>query len=585
MKEVGMRIVSSRRTLVVLVAAALSLGVAAEGFAARNVIVMIPDGCSQSVQTLARWYTGEPLALDSMAAGLVSTYMADSVITDSAAAATAFACGVKTSDGFVGLGPRPEGVLSTLEPPTAEMQYRPVASVLEAARLMGKGTGLIATSRVSHATPAGYAAHVEDRDWDNEIVEHMVYQGVDVVFGGGSRHLRPTQLGGRRTDNEDLLQQLVAHLGYRWVDDRAGLLALDSGPVWGLFASSHMEAELDRLEFAPDQPSLAEMTAKAIEILDAEHPDGFFLMVEGSQVDWAGHAMDPIYMVTDFLAFDDAVRVAKDFAAADGDTLLIVFPDHNTGGLSIGNRTTDSTYTAVSVEQVVAPLESMRLTAYGLARKIGSDLSPANLDAKILEWWGIDPTDEEVNDILALRGAGATLDYAISEVLSASRTVLGWTTHGHTGEDVPLWTYGPNRPTGHFDNTELAWMVTDAFGFDLGVFDQLLFNNVADEFVYEVDTTDPANPVLRVGTCELPISKNRLTYTPRNMTFELDGLVVQVEATGRVYVPYLAAALLRALNGPGVAAMSQAQVKALADKEIATSRTLVAERATLGAAR
>jgi alkaline phosphatase len=575
----------SSRALVALAAVALTLGVAADSSAARNVIVMIPDGCSQSILTLARWYTGEPLALDSMAAGLVSTYMADSVITDSAAAATAFACGVKTSDGFVGLGPRPEGVLSTLEPPAAGMQYKPVASVLEAARLMGKGTGLVATSRISHATPAGYAAHVEDRDWDNEIVEHMVYQGVDVVFGGGSRHLRPTQLGGRRTDNEDLLQQLVAFLGYRWVDDRAGLLALDEGPVWGLFASSHMEAELDRPEFAPDQPSLAEMTAKAIEILDLEHPDGFFLMVEGSQVDWAGHAMDPIYMVTDFLAFDDAVRVAKDFAAADGDTLLIVFPDHNTGGLSIGNRTTDSTYTAVSVEQVVAPLQGMRLTAYGLARKIGSDLSPANLDAKILEWWGIDPTDEEVNGILALRGAGATLDYAISEVLSASRTVLGWTSHGHTGEDVPLWTYGPNRPTGHFDNTDLAWMVTDAFGFDLGVFDQLLFNNVADEFVYEVDATDPANPVLRVGSCELPNGKNRLTYTPYNMTFEVDGLVVQVEATGKVYVPHLAVALLRAFNGPGVAAMSQAQVKTLADKEIAISRTLVAERATRTAAR
>ncbi|RPJ78542.1 MAG: alkaline phosphatase, partial [Alphaproteobacteria bacterium] len=136
----------------------------------KNVIVLVPDGCSQSAQTLARWYSGKPLELDNMVAGMVSTYSTDSVITDSSSAATAFATGYKTTNGFISVGPN-SSVLSTLEVPPEKLQYRPLATVLEASKLEGKATGLVATTRVSHATPAAFASHVDNRDNETEIME------------------------------------------------------------------------------------------------------------------------------------------------------------------------------------------------------------------------------------------------------------------------------------------------------------------------------------------------------------------------------------------------------------------------------
>ena len=121
---------------------------------AKNVIVLIPDGCDESVQTLARWYKGEDLQVDSMQGGSVKIHMANSVITGSAAAATAFATGHKTTVRFLGVGPRTSDLLPSVDA-TAD-PYAPVASVLEAAKLDGKATGLVATSRISHATPAGF---------------------------------------------------------------------------------------------------------------------------------------------------------------------------------------------------------------------------------------------------------------------------------------------------------------------------------------------------------------------------------------------------------------------------------------------
>lgn len=503
----------------------------------KNVIVMIPDGCSQSIQTLARWYVGGKLNLDSMVAGTVSTYMSDSVITDSAAAAAAFATGYKTSDGFLSIAPRPDTLLSTLPMPKDLEPYEPVATVLELAKLLVKSTGLVATSRITHATPAAYASHFWTRNDDNEIMEQMVYEDIDVVFGGGWRHLVPPPVG-NRTDGEDL-KDVLFDRGYQWVETRDQMMALTSGKVWGLFAKSHMEADIDRAEFGASQPSLAEMTAKAIELL-SEDPQGFFLVVEGSQVDWAGHANDPIYMLTDFLAFDDAVGVTMAFAKDDGETLVLAFPDHNTGALSLGNGTTPIPYTATKVEDLIGPLQGMRITSTGLVRKIGGDKSPENVKHNILEWWGIDASEEEITEILALHGCGLSLDYAISKIISRNHTVFGWTTHGHTGEDVPLWAYGPHRPVGLYDNTELATLIAQVMGGRLSAASERLFVEVGGRLnPYEIDTTDPTNPVLVLKryNAKLPISKDLLYIG--DQIYELEGTVVYPapDRTGKVYVP------------------------------------------------
>lgn len=528
---------------------------AAPAPAADNVIVMVPDGCSAAVQTAARWYKGEPLALDDIVAGAVSTYMSDSVITDSAAAATAFASGYKTSDGFVGIGPRPDTLLSGLDVPQS-VHLKPIATVLEGAKLAGKAVGLVATSRITHATPASFAAHVESRNWDNDIMEQMVYNKVDVVFGGGKRHLLPERAGGRRTDDEHLAREL-REMGYDVVFTKGAMQGLSRAPAWGMFAESHMAADIDRPELAQTEPSIAQMTEKALELLADASPDGFFLMVEGSQVDWAGHANDPIYMITDFLAFDDAVRAALDFAAdpSNGETLVIVFPDHNTGGMSIGNGTTDSSYTSVTVEQFLEPLANMKLSAWGLSLKVGADTSPANVRTQVQEWWGIDLSDDDIAEILARTGAGMSFDYALSEVVSERHTIFGWTTNGHTAEDVPLWSWGRNRPVGLYDNTDLAHLVAEELGFHLSTVDQLLFTDLSAAFpAGTVDTSDPENPAFMAHGCTLPIGKNLLIAEGMGLEFELPGVIATVPSTGKVYGSYMASALITGFaNGTATA--------------------------------
>ncbi|MDQ1253852.1 MAG: alkaline phosphatase [Euryarchaeota archaeon] len=524
----------------------------------KNVIVLIPDGCSQSEETLARWYSGKPLELDNLVTGTVSTYSTDSVITDSSAAVTAFATGYKTTNGFISIGPSNSTVLSTLEMPPEKLQYRPLATVLEASKLKGKATGLVATSRVTHATPAGFASHVDNRDNETQIAEQMVYENIDVVFGGAASYLVPKAEGGKRTDGENLTKVLL-NRGYKYVDSKDKMMNLSSGKAWGLFASSHMNADIDRAELAPTEPSLSEMTGKALQLLSKDK-DGFFLMVEGSQVDWANHANDPIYAVTDFLAFDRAVKAAVDFAKKDGHTIVLVFPDHNTGSLSIGSDS-DTDYTHTSVEDLIAPLKGMKLSSTGLATKIGTDTSSANIKAQIKTWWGIDATDKDINDITLLMkpvnegGKALSLSYAISEAISRNHTVIGWTTHGHDGSDVPLYAYGPERLTGHVDNTEIAKYIAKELGLDLNKANSRLFVEVGSAFSkdngdgkldkneYQLNMTDPSNLVLRIGDCQLPIDKNILIK--KGATRELEGIVTYAPETGKIYIPAEVVSLIK----------------------------------------
>lgn len=500
----------------------------------KSVIIMVPDGCSNSLQTLARWEKGAPLTLDSILVGAVKTYMANSVITGSAAAVTAFATGHKTTVGFLSVGPRAEDVLTIFEHPGEEIQYRPLATILEGAKLKGKATGLVATSTICHATPAGFACHVDSRNKYNEITEQMVYENLDVAFGGGKQHLLSKSEGGARTDGENLLTTLFGK-GYQFVETREEMSKITYGKVWGIFAMNHMQADLDRRQFSSGQPSLAEMTAKAIELL-SQDKDGFFLMVEGSQIDWAGHANDPVYMVTDFLAFDEAVKVAVEFARKDKETLVMAFPDHNCGGMTIGHDHTKVPYNQTKIEDLIDPLKGMKITAEAMAYQIGRDCSYANVSKEIKNWWGIDITKDDYREIKELTDNGTYLSYAIGEVISKNYTVIGWTSHNHTGEDVPLWAYGPGSPVGLYENTDLAKITAEALGFDLDETNKKLFVEVGKiSSNYNLDKFDSANPVLRIDSFELPINKNILIV--RDEVHELNGIVVYAPMTEKVYIP------------------------------------------------
>jgi alkaline phosphatase len=511
----------------------------------KNVIVMVPDGCSQSIQTLARWKKGRDLTLDSILVGAVKTYMANSVITCSAGAVTAFATGYKTTGGFLSVGPRIEDILTTFEHPGKEFEYRPLATVLEGAKLKNKSTGLVVTSIICHATPAGFACHVHDRNKYNEITEQMVYENLDVAFGGGKQHLLPISEGGRRTDGENLLKVLLDR-GYQFAETREEMTKITSGKVWGLFAMDQLDSDINRKEFWPDRPSLAEMTAKAIELL-SRNKDGFFLMVEGSLIDGAGHTNDPMFMVTDFLAFDEAVKVAVDFAKKDKKTLILVFPDHNCGGLSIGHSHAKMPSSETKVEDLISPLEKMKVTTWAISYNIGTDHSYANISKEISKWWGIDITENDYKEIKELMDKGTPLDYSIGEIISKNYTVIGWTSHSHTGEDVPLWAYGPNRPVGLYDNTDLAKIISSALGFNLDSINRELFVEVGEVFSnYDLDKSDTTNPVLRINKIELPINKNLIKAEGK--TYELNGIVVYASKTNKVYIPREAVNLIKRLS-------------------------------------
>lgn len=307
-----------------------------------------------------------------MTSGTVRTCSANSVITGSAAASSAFGTGFKVDEPFISVGPAPEKKLSTYKwpLPSEYLSYRPLATVLEGAKAIGKATGLIATVTISNATPAAQSAHVHNRNDELQIIEQQVYQNMDVVFGGAKNKLAAT-----RTDGENLIDTLISK-GYQWVETRDQMLSVTSGKVWGLFANEAMQPERDRSEFGPTEPSLAEMTQKAIKLLSRDK-QGFFLFVEASQTDYGSHYNDPIYGIGDFLAFDEAVSVAVEFARNDGHTAVLAFPDHNCGGMSIGSAYSDSRvyYDTMSVEYLLNPLKAMRLTATGVANKIGNRIN------------------------------------------------------------------------------------------------------------------------------------------------------------------------------------------------------------------
>jgi alkaline phosphatase len=281
-------------------------------------------------------------------------------------------------------------------------------------------------------------------------------------------------------------------------------------------------------------------------------------MVEGSQVDWAGHGNDPVWMTTDFIEFDEAVKVAVDFAKMDGHTLVLGYPDHNTGGGDIGNRDYNGAYTHLTVEELVNPLKGMTVTAGSLAAEIAAmpgGVTVGNIQTKTLELWNILPSNDVAQEIIDLTGSqegqdGYTIsfDYALARVMSKHYTAIGWTSHGHNAEDVPVWAYGPGAPKGHMDNTDLANVVAKAFKLNMKQLNDWLFVDLDEKYGnWTLDTTDPENPIAVINSAnawaELPCSKDILTINTswgNEKSYDLPGVVVYVPETGKVFVPKFA---------------------------------------------
>jgi alkaline phosphatase len=502
---------------VALLCAAQLLGAQNKQKEVKNVIILIPDGMSLAPTTLARWVKGSALSFDPYVCGLVETYSSDSTIADSAPAGSAYATGFKSQSGNIAsLGKVYSAPGFAL--PEEGGENRPVATVLEAAKLSGRSTGIIATSEFMHATPADFSSHDPSRKSYDSISEQIIFNGIDVVLGGGSFFLQDIN----RADTDNLLASVTAR-GYALVKDTAGLKAEKSPKIFGLFASKAMAYSMDRDPAV--EPSLAEMTDKAISVLST-NKKGFFLMVEGSKIDWAAHANDPVGMVGDILAFDDACRVAFEYALGNRNTVVIVVSDHGNSGFSIGDKSTNSSYDKTQYAAFTGPIKKATRTGEGLEALLDADRS--NAKDIIARYYGItDLTDAETE---AVKKASTGALNAVVGPMMALRSKIGFTTTGHTGEDVVLSVFDPtgNRPTGVMENTEIASYIARSMGLDLKATTDKIFVDAVAAFKAKnaevsLDTsTDPANIrlVVKKGTVELFVIQNRdyaiVTGLPKN---------------------------------------------------------------------
>lgn len=473
---------------------------------AKNVIVMIPDGMNIESLTTARWLReGNQMALDEMATGLVRTNNANTPIADSAPAGTAMATGIKSDSPYVGSYPSEVGMpgAPNFEAWRAKM---PIANVLEGAKTLGKSTGIVSTSNVQHATPADFSAHHPDRNNYEALGEQQVYQNMDVVLGAGRKYLSKDY----RADGEDLIGELKAS-GYSYITKRDELLNTNATKLWGLFSDKSLAYDLDRDPAV--EPSLAEMTQKALDIL-SKNDKGFFLMVEGSEIDWAAHANDPVAIVSDIHAFDDAVKVVKDFADQQGDTVVVIAADHGTGGMTFGERAISKGYDKAPLEEFTHILKVAKKTCLGASEEIAADKS--NIKDVMAANFGItDLTPEEEKSIAEAQNMETAIGHVISK-----RSHIGWTTGGHVGGDVALYCYVKDPRAkelkGTVFNKDIGLYVADLFNVDLNALTDKLFIKARDGFEKngaKVDfTNDNNNPQITVTKGDqkivIPMYKN-----------------------------------------------------------------------------
>ena len=276
-----------------------------------NVILFIGDGMGPEHRNAARLMSvgkNEPLSMDDMPVyGTLTTHSADNDITDSAAAATAMATGVKTNNGVISLD--------------ENLNY--VSTIIEKAKNHNKSVGIVTNTHLTHATPAAFSSHVESRSNMLEIANQMMNAGINVLLGGGEdEFITENDTGcypeyGERTDGRDLVYEATSN-GYKFVCDSASFDLIDPNStelLLGLFADEGMTRAYS--------PSLASMTLMAINIL-SKNSDGFFLLVEGGQIDWASHSNDAENAIADTITLNEAVEVAKQFSLKSNNTLIIV---------------------------------------------------------------------------------------------------------------------------------------------------------------------------------------------------------------------------------------------------------------------
>lgn len=445
----------------------------------RSVIMMIPDGTGPNIFTLARTVLDPALKtrlhIDPYLTGTVQTHSATSYITDSASSATAYATGYKTYDEAIGV----------------DHFQLPLGTVLEAAKSRGMVTGMVVTSRVTHATPASFAAHVIQRDDEDTIAaQYVANKNLDFLLGGGLRHFNDSMISDLQGAGYSVVYNYQELVDYHSSNVDSGNLR-----VFGLFHKSHMTYEVDRArEEAADpsnsqrEPSLTEMVDIVLSILKnnpTAQKNGYFVMIEGSRVDHAGHSNDPGTMAKEAIKFDESVAVVLDFLDSQPNTGFLSAADHGTGGLTLG-RVSDYVWFPTELQQQNMSTEIMaeKLEEHFDASECAAGANETCKAALYQTAKELLTTYTNVTEVTD--ESGATLVELIAEAVDETRDLadvlvelghivsvpaaIGWTTIGHVGTDVNLYCKGPSlfvgMCNGVHENTYLNKIMTNFLGLE-----------------------------------------------------------------------------------------------------------------------
>ena len=298
----------------------------------KNIIFLIGDGMGLSQITAGMYANGDKLNLERMKTiGLHKSHAADALVTDSAAGATAFACGQKTYNGAIAV----------------DVDTLPIPTILQEAESKNIATGLVSTSTIVHATPASFIAHNEYRRNYEEIAADFLKTDIDLFIGGGARYFN------NRSDDRNLLDEL-RNKGYQvgdYFNDDLDSIQIQDDRNFAFLTSLD-----DPIPAAQGRDYLQNAAMMAIEALDKKD-NGFFIMIEGSQIDWGGHANDADYIISEMIDFDNTIGAVLEWADKDGETLVVVTADHETGGFAIQKESTrDNLVTAFTSDYHTAEM-------------------------------------------------------------------------------------------------------------------------------------------------------------------------------------------------------------------------------------
>jgi len=430
----------------------------------KNIIMVVADGMGPAYTSAYRYYNDDPntptieqTVFDRHLVGSASTYPApiSGYITDSAAAATALATGVKTYNDAIGV----------------DVNKKPVETVLEWAKLQGKKTGIVVTSQIIHATPASYLAHNESRRNYNAIADSYIDNGVkaDVYLGGGWKYFI-------RKDR-NLVDEFKAN-GFHYVDDYNSLNTIpENTPVFGLFGKKGLPWALDD----KDSNRLSTMTKAALPLL--ENDNGYFMLIEASQIDWGGHGRDIAAAMAEVDDLAKTLEYLESYVVKNPNTLVVVTADHSTGGLSIGRKTAklDKSIRSSYLWQPQI-LRTMKNSPESIAKKLTNELLTIEQASELLNFKLTEPEltllkaaklkgKEIIKQFNLLskaekKGKWAPAKHdalltAIKKIIDV-RTNTGWGSISdsgtHTGIDVPVFAFGKQKQlfAGSIDNTDIA---------------------------------------------------------------------------------------------------------------------------------